>query len=119
MNLPFDQPDDPDSFGLSHNSSPVGESFVPSMSLSPEAEASSRSDDSESSDPLLKYISQMLMEENMEDQPHMFHDHFALSSTEKSLYDVIGEQYPSSHDSPQSYVDLTPEPSILASEVIV
>ncbi|KAF9665532.1 hypothetical protein SADUNF_Sadunf16G0132700 [Salix dunnii] len=129
MNLPFDPPDDPDSFGLSLNSSPVGESFVPSVSLSPdgdaldpssawspEAEASSNSEDSESSDPLLKYISQMLMEENMEDQPHMFHDHFALSSTEKSLYDVIGEQYPSSHDSPQSYVDLeSPDSIFLAS----
>ena len=42
--------------------------------------------DSDSTDPLLEYISQMLMKENMKDQPHMFHDHFALSATEKSLY---------------------------------
>jgi hypothetical protein len=26
------------------------------------------------------------MEENMKDQTHMFHDHFALNATEKSLY---------------------------------
>jgi hypothetical protein len=130
MNLPFDPPDtDPDRFGLSFNSSPGVESFVPSMSLSPdgealdpssawspEAEASSPSEDSDSSDPLLKYISQMLMEENMEDQPHMFHDHFALSTTEKSLYDVLGEQYPSSLDSPESYVNLeSPDSIFLAS----
>ncbi|KAJ6867605.1 hypothetical protein NC652_038725 [Populus alba x Populus x berolinensis] len=90
---------DPDSFGLSFNLNPAGESSVPSMSLSPdgglldpstglspEAEASSPFEDSDSTDPLLKYISQMLMEENMKDQPHMFYDHFALSATEKSLY---------------------------------
>ncbi|KAJ6408942.1 hypothetical protein OIU84_008608 [Salix udensis] len=104
INLPFDPPDsDPDSFGLSFNLNPAGVSSVPSMSLSldgsgsldpltglnPEAEASSSSEDSDFTDPLLKYISQMLMEENMKDQPHMFHDHFALSATEKSLYDAL------------------------------
>jgi hypothetical protein len=51
---------------------------TPSPDLTPE--------DSDSTDPLFKYISQMLMEENMKDQPHMFHDHFALNATEKSLY---------------------------------
>ena len=40
---------------------------TPSPDLTPE--------DSDSTDPLLKYISQMLMEKNMKDQPHMFHDH--------------------------------------------
>jgi hypothetical protein len=109
---------DPDSFGLSFNLNPAGESSVPSMSLSPdgglldpstglspEAEASSPSEDSDSTDPLLKYISQMLMEENMKDQPHMFHDHFALSATEKSLYDALGEQYPPPLNSSQSYLN--------------
>ncbi|KAG5238237.1 hypothetical protein OIU78_007937 [Salix suchowensis] len=131
INLPFDPPDsDPDSFRLSFNLNPAGVSSVPSMSLSPdgsgsldpltglnpEAEASSSSEDSDFTDPLLKYISQMLMEENMKDQPHMFHDHFALSATEKSLYDALGEQYPPSpnssqscprHDSPNSNISAT------------
>jgi len=66
--------------------SPDGGLLDPSTGLSPKAEASSLSEDSDSTDPLLKYISQMLMEENMKDLPHMFHDHFALSATEKSLY---------------------------------
>jgi len=51
---------------------------TPSPDLTPE--------ESDSINPLLKYISQMLMEENMKDQTHMFHDHFALNATEKSLY---------------------------------
>ena len=76
---------DPDSFGLSFNLNPARESSVLSMSLnpdgglldrstglSPEAETSSPFENSDSTDPLLKYISQMLMEENMKDQPHMF-----------------------------------------------
>uniref|UniRef100_A0A6N2L2B8 Uncharacterized protein n=1 Tax=Salix viminalis TaxID=40686 RepID=A0A6N2L2B8_SALVM len=104
------------------NDSKFDETIVPGWSLdpltglNPEAEASSSSEDSDFTDPLLKYISQMLMEENMKDQPHMFHDHFALSATEKSLYDALGEQYPPSpnssqscprHDSPNSHISAT------------
>lgn len=73
--------------------SPDGSSFAPSSGWSPEGGAtSSHSDDSESSDPLFKYISQILMEENMEDKPSMFFDPLALQATEKSLYDVLGNQ---------------------------
>ncbi|KAE8687218.1 Scarecrow-like protein 14 [Hibiscus syriacus] len=35
----------------------------------------------------------MLMEENLE-EPHMFNDYLALKDTEKSLYEVLVEQYP-------------------------
>ncbi|CAN1231212.1 Scarecrow-like protein 33 [Linum grandiflorum] len=51
-------------------------------------------DESSSSDPVTRYISQMLMEENMEDKPYLCYDPLALRATEMSLYDVIGEQYP-------------------------
>lgn len=74
--------------------SPSVDSFSVSTGWSPEGESSSPSDDSESSDPVLKYISQMLLEENMEEIPHMFHDPFVLHDTERSLYEVLGEQQP-------------------------
>ncbi|KAJ7980837.1 Scarecrow-like protein [Quillaja saponaria] len=54
----------------------------------------SPSDDSDFSGTVLKYINQMLMEENMEEKPCMFHDPLALQAAEKSLYEVIGEKYP-------------------------
>ncbi|GAV78281.1 GRAS domain-containing protein [Cephalotus follicularis] len=86
---------DPGIFTPSFTLSTDGDSFPSSSSWSPEVEeASSPSDDSDSSEPLLKYISQILMEENIEKKPSMFHDPLALQDTEKSLYEVIGEQYP-------------------------
>ncbi|KAK3206322.1 hypothetical protein Dsin_020368 [Dipteronia sinensis] len=96
-----------DSFVGSSSVSPDGSSFAPSMGWSPEGgEASSPSDDGESSDAVLKYISQMLLEEDMVDKPSMFYDPLTLQATEKSLYDVLGEQhrnYPSPHSQPQFY----------------
>ncbi|KAE9620486.1 putative transcription factor GRAS family [Lupinus albus] len=53
---------------------------------------------------VLRYINQMLMEEDMEEKPCMFHDSLALQAAEKSLYEVIGGTYPSS--SVQNYHNL-------------
>ncbi|XP_030464302.1 scarecrow-like protein 34 [Syzygium oleosum] len=53
----------------------------------------SPSDYSNSPDPVLRYIHQMLMEENVEEQPWIISDDLALQDTEKSLYDVLGEKY--------------------------
>ncbi|KAL9255969.1 Scarecrow-like protein [Drosera capensis] len=50
------------------------------------------------SDACLKFISDMLMEENLDDQPTTLQDYQALQATEKSLYDVLGETYPPSSD---------------------
>ncbi|VVA90313.1 unnamed protein product [Arabis nemorensis] len=58
--------------------------------------SSSPSDDADFSDSVLKYISQVLMEEDMEEKPCMFHDALALQAAEKSLYEALGEKYPSS-----------------------
>ncbi|XP_010487566.1 PREDICTED: scarecrow-like protein 14 [Camelina sativa] len=60
---------------------------------------SSPSDDADFSDSVLKYISQVLMEEDMEEKPCMFHDALALQAAEKSLYEALGEKYPSSSSS--------------------
>ncbi|XP_056165957.1 scarecrow-like protein 14 isoform X2 [Syzygium oleosum] len=61
-------------------------------------ESLSLSDHSNSTDPVLKYINQMLMEENMEEQPWVVPNIMALRHTEKSLYDALGKKYP---DSPE------------------
>ncbi|KAJ6424929.1 hypothetical protein OIU84_025660 [Salix udensis] len=65
----------------------------------------SPSDDNDSEN-LLKYINQMLMEEDMEEKPCMFHDPLALQAAERSFYDILGEKNQPSlpHGSP-SYGD--------------
>lgn len=52
-------------------------------------------DDSDFSETVFKYINQMLLEEDMEEKDCMFHDPLALQAAEKSLYEVLGETYPS------------------------
>lgn len=58
----------------------------------------SLSDHSNSMDPVLKYVNQILMEEKMEQQPWVVPNIVALRHTEKSLYDALGKKYP---DSPE------------------
>ncbi|XP_030464400.2 scarecrow-like protein 34 [Syzygium oleosum] len=88
-----------------------GGSFGPSMSSSrdqsPEGDSLSPSGDIDSLDPVLKYISQILMEENMEEQPWVFADEVALQNAEKSLYDVLGQQHLEQSDQSPSQVDLS------------
>lgn len=50
--------------------------------------------ESDFSDSVLKYISQVLMEEDMEEKPCMFHDALSLQVAEKSLYEALGQKYP-------------------------
>lgn len=53
------------------------------------------SDDKETySDIVLKYISDMLMDENMEDKKCMYQECSALQATVKPFYDILGENYP-------------------------
>ncbi|EOA39744.1 hypothetical protein CARUB_v10008391mg [Capsella rubella] len=72
---------------------------------------SSPSDDADFSDSVLKYISQVLMEEDMEEKPCMFHDALALQAAEKSLYEALGEKYPSSVDHPEKLLNDSPDGS--------
>ncbi|XVE79568.1 hypothetical protein DITRI_Ditri14bG0069100 [Diplodiscus trichospermus] len=77
------------SLGLENSS--ISASF---LSMDKEGDYCSPDDDSDFSDTVLKYISQVLLEEDMEEKPCMFHDSLALQAAEKSLYDVLGESYP-------------------------
>ncbi|XP_055811144.1 scarecrow-like protein 14 isoform X2 [Solanum dulcamara] len=58
--------------------------------------ASDFHDDYDFSDGLLKYINQMLMEEDIEEKTYMFQESAALQAAERSFYELIGEKYPSS-----------------------
>ncbi|KAI9081934.1 hypothetical protein K1719_036196 [Acacia pycnantha] len=42
----------------------------------------------------IRYISQMLMEENFEQKPSMFYDPLSLQVTEKSFYDALRKDHP-------------------------
>ncbi|CAN4095848.1 unnamed protein product [Withania somnifera] len=61
-------------------------------------------EDYDFSDGVLKYISQMLMEEDIEEKTCMFQESAALQAAERSFYEVIGEKYPSSanHEKPSN-----------------
>ncbi|KAK8700629.1 hypothetical protein V6N13_019019 [Hibiscus sabdariffa] len=94
MNVPVAQSEpSPGTFLQPVSVSTGGSSVSTSTGWSLDGESLSPSDDSDSTDPVLKYITQMLMEENLE-EPHMFNDYLALKDTEKSLYEVLVEQYP-------------------------
>ncbi|CAI9759164.1 unnamed protein product [Fraxinus pennsylvanica] len=85
--------------------SPSHENFTPSLSWSSEVE----SPDDQDSDPVLKYLNQILIEENMDDKPSMFHDPLALQAAEKSLYEVLGQKYPPSPHQQSDYFNRSSE----------
>ncbi|KAL0336817.1 UNVERIFIED_CONTAM: Scarecrow-like protein 9 [Sesamum calycinum] len=51
-------------------------------------------DDCDFSDAVLRYIDQMLMEEDMEDKLHMLQESLDFQAKERSFYEVLGEKYP-------------------------
>ena len=53
-------------------------------------------EDCDFSDVVLRYINQMIMEEDMEEKACMFQE--ALQDTEKSLYEALGKKYPPGPD---------------------
>ncbi|KAL3625860.1 hypothetical protein CASFOL_030389 [Castilleja foliolosa] len=101
--------------GLNHNyldldvldipflpSSPSPDNLGPSSTVSYESQLSP---DDQDSDPVLKFLNQILLEENMGDKPSMFYDPIALRAAEKSLYEVIGQKYPPSPSHLVNHVD--------------
>ncbi|CAF2283906.1 BnaA04g16850D [Brassica napus] len=67
------------------------------QNLPPAAAAAEDADaDDDCTDSVLQYISQVLMEEDMDDKPCMFHDALSLQAAERSLYEALGEKYPDS-----------------------
>ncbi|KAM4083313.1 hypothetical protein ACB094_08G046600 [Castanea mollissima] len=69
---------------------------APHVAIPPMLQADSTSSpyDSDFSETVLKYINQILMEENIENKPCMFYDPLGLKDTEKSFYDALGQNYP-------------------------
>ncbi|KAL9170985.1 hypothetical protein ABFS82_04G181000 [Erythranthe guttata] len=77
--------------------------YPDSFALSSTTSYETESPDDQDSDPVLKFLNQILIEENMEEKSSMFHDPLALIATEKSLYEVLGQQYPPSPRHPLNY----------------
>ena len=74
-------------------SDPIPSNFELSSSVSPDGDSY---EDCDFSDVVLRYINQMLNEEDMEEKACMFQE--ALQATEKSLYEALGKQYPPGPD---------------------
>ncbi|XP_047982348.1 scarecrow-like protein 9 [Salvia hispanica] len=53
-------------------------------------------DDCDFSDAVLRYIDQILMEEDMEEKTHMLQESLDLQAKERSFYEVLGKKYPPS-----------------------
>ncbi|KAF8019225.1 hypothetical protein BT93_G0032 [Corymbia citriodora subsp. variegata] len=99
------------STSVSSGGGPFGPSTSSSSALSPGVDSLSPLGDTGSSDPVLKYISQMLMEENMEEQPWEFSDQVALQNAERSLYDALGQQHSELSDQSRSQLDYIESPN--------
>ncbi|XP_023768521.1 scarecrow-like protein 9 [Lactuca sativa] len=72
---------------------PLNNLPVPSMTPSPEDELH---EDCDLSDAILGYITQVLMEEDMEDRSCMLQESLDLQAAEKPFYEVLGKKYPPS-----------------------
>ncbi|PKI48699.1 hypothetical protein CRG98_030916, partial [Punica granatum] len=84
-------------------SNPVNDPSPPS-STSSEVESPEDSDSS-TSNSILKFISEILMEEDLEEKPCMLQDCLALQAAEKSFYDVLNQEYVPSFDCRQPVSD--------------
>ncbi|XP_059647075.1 scarecrow-like protein 9 isoform X2 [Cornus florida] len=62
-------------------------------------------EDCDFSDAVLRYISEMLMEEDMEDKTCMLQESLDLQAAEKSFYEVLGKKYPPSPEQYPIFVD--------------
>lgn len=76
----------------------------PPSSTSSEAESPEDSDSS-TSNTILKFISEILMEEDLEEKPCMLQDCLALQAAEKSFYDVLNQEYAPSSGFRQRFSD--------------
>ncbi|KAM0051687.1 putative transcription factor GRAS family [Helianthus debilis subsp. tardiflorus] len=71
----------------------------PTTSSSPIVSSSTENElheDCDLSDAILGYISQVLMEEDLEDKSCVLYESLDLQAAEKSFYDVLGQKYPPS-----------------------
>ncbi|XP_061996622.1 scarecrow-like protein 14 [Rosa rugosa] len=65
--------------------------LAPHLSMNSDGDSQ---EDCDFSDVVLKYISQMLMEEDMEEKTCMYQESAALHAAEQSFYELIGEKHP-------------------------
>ncbi|KAK8601613.1 hypothetical protein V6N13_058702 [Hibiscus sabdariffa] len=94
--------------GFEESSSPSPDS--PGESASSSGTTSSEGhplDNAPFANEMLKYINEMLMEEDMEEKTCMLQDCLALQAAEKSFYEALGHQYPLPTDPPPPCTDQT------------
>ncbi|GAB4860139.1 hypothetical protein Ancab_011617 [Ancistrocladus abbreviatus] len=97
----FDYKDPSMDLNLANLPSPQLDAILNDLYSSPSSgSAEVQSPDDSDSDPGLKYLSQMLMEENMDEKPCMFQDSLSLQAAERPFYDALGRKYP---DSPNQH----------------
>lgn len=97
--------------GVQYVSSPVATqiSGAPSASNSCMTQEEDSPEDCDFSDAVLRYISEMLMEEDMEEKNCMLQESLDLQAAEKSLYEAIGKKYPPSPEPVPNNTYLTGE----------
>lgn len=84
-------------------------SGTPSASNSCMTQEEDSPEDCDFSDAVLRYISEMLMEEDMEEKNCMLQESLDLQAAEKSLYEAIGKKYPPSPEPNPNYTYLSGE----------
>ncbi|PSS09867.1 Scarecrow-like protein [Actinidia chinensis var. chinensis] len=85
---------------------PLSVDAVPSSTMTSEEDPQ---EDCDFSDSILRYINQMLMEEDMEDKTCMLQESLDLQAAEKSFYEVIGQKYPPSPEQSPTFLDQNSE----------
>ncbi|VFQ98833.1 unnamed protein product [Cuscuta campestris] len=61
------------------------------------------SPDDHDTDPVFKYLNQILLEEDIDAKPSMFHDPIALKAAENYFYEALDKNHPSPHQSLASH----------------
>ncbi|XP_065877791.1 scarecrow-like protein 14 [Euphorbia lathyris] len=96
----------------SFNPQPPKKDLTPSSSLSSSSEGHDPNNNA-----CLKYISDMLMEEDLDGKTCMLQDCLALQAAEKSFYDALGQEYPHSFNICPQNVDSPDDSSPWSSRV--
>ncbi|GFY93245.1 GRAS family transcription factor [Actinidia rufa] len=85
---------------------PLSVDAVPSSTVNSDEDPQ---EDCDFSDAILRYIHQMLMEEDMEDKTCMLQESLDLQTAEKSFYEIIGQKYPPSPEQNPPFSDQNSE----------
>lgn len=69
---------------------PISSNLGPDLSTNSDGKSA---EDCDVSNLVLKYISQILMEEDMEEKTEMYHEPAALEAAEQSVYELLGKKH--------------------------